>query len=216
MSAQLGGNGLPKPGEWPASSSEGSLPGGRAYSFFCGGMESFDYVVQMPENGEFMFGGAADMVRDNASLLSMDDSVPPAHAATAYLNGALPDYFGYDTWGAERTDFPKSSDPRVAEGRTKAVWTGIEGFSSDGLPFVGRLPTEAISSESEDGQKGSEWVSASFSGEGMCFAWLSGKALSTMLLAEESGDDPRDALEWFPESFTITPERLNETKFTPA
>ena len=49
-----------------------------------------------------------------------------------------------------------------------------------------------------------EWISASYSGEGMVHAWLCAKALAYMVLdAEEDGG----LKEWFPEVMRVTEER---------
>ncbi|KAK0372399.1 hypothetical protein CLIM01_10236 [Colletotrichum limetticola] len=213
MSAQLGGNGLPKAGEWPSYTGNGSLAGGRAWSLYRNGL---DYIVQMPRNGEFMFG--ADVDGDDANVDTYDDSRAPLHLSASYLNGALPNYFGYDTWGSERTDFPQSLDPSVWNGRTKRVWVGIEGSSVDSRPFVGRIPQSATGRSVKATSTGSEWVSASFDGEGMCFAWLCGRALSRMIAKTGSGANASNGSstipEWFPESFLVTEERLEKKNVT--
>ncbi|KAK6819361.1 hypothetical protein PG987_015844 [Apiospora arundinis] len=141
-SAQLGGAGLPKAGEWPAYQNV-SLSGGRAWSIFANG--GLDYIVQNPEFGEYIVGGGAGISQtDKASDLSpYDDSGFPARPLAAYLNGALSSYFGYDNWGAERTDYPTNLHKDIYQGRTKRTWTGIEGFTADQLPLVGPLSTPA-------------------------------------------------------------------------
>lgn len=226
MSAQLGGAGLPKAGEWPSYSGNGSLPGGRAWSLFRNGL---DYVVQMPRNGEYMFGGdivgggfggggegAAEGNNTTAPVLS--DAGPPAHITASYLNGALSSYFGYENWGAERTDFPQDeAGSHVFPGRTKRVWVGIEGGSRDGRPFVGRLPGSATARPAQNVSAGGggEWVSAAFDGEGMCFAWLCGRALSQMIASGASGGQEAAGVpEWFPRSFLVTEERLANRSVT--
>ncbi|KAK1624152.1 FAD dependent oxidoreductase-domain-containing protein [Colletotrichum phormii] len=142
------------------------LATGRAWSLYRNGL---DYIVQMPRNGELMFG--ADIDGDDANANTYDDSRPPLHLSASYLNGALPNHFGYDTWGSERTDFPPPSDTRVWNGRTKRVWVGIEGGSFDSRPFVGRIPQSITGRSVKSASVGGEWVSASFDGEGMCFCW---------------------------------------------
>ncbi|KAG8157260.1 hypothetical protein KVR01_012968 [Diaporthe batatas] len=238
MSAHLGGGGLPRAGAWPSySSGDGSLPGGRAWSLYRNGL---DYAVQMPRDGEYMFGG--DMVgvgggvgegrntkgAATATAPVMSDAGPPSHITASYLNGALPSYFGYENWGAERTDFPRQDGGGAAgaagvyPGRSKRVWVGIEGSARDGRPFVGRLPRSATARPVGDvwAGGGGEWVSAAFDGEGMCFAWLCGRALSGMMMAASGAPEGREqeALgvpEWFPRSFLVTEERLANHSVTP-
>ncbi|KAL2882583.1 hypothetical protein SGCOL_001785 [Colletotrichum sp. CLE4] len=95
MSSQLGGSGLPKAGQWPSYTVNGSLAGGRAWSLYLNGL---DYIFQMPRNGELMFGAYID--GDDANANTYDDSRAPLHLSASYLNGALPNHFGYDTWGS--------------------------------------------------------------------------------------------------------------------
>lgn len=53
MSAQLGGSGLPKAGQWPSRTGNGCLPGGRAWNLFRNGLGfNLDYAAQLPRNGE--------------------------------------------------------------------------------------------------------------------------------------------------------------------
>ncbi|KAL9619758.1 MAG: hypothetical protein Q9160_005689 [Pyrenula sp. 1 TL-2023] len=212
MSAQLAGSAIPNAGKWPAYLPEGSLPGGRAWSLY---REGLDYVVQMPRDGVLMYGGDAGFKDENEALDPMDDSAPPNHFAVSYLNGALPNYFGYDTWGAERTDYVPEDPDSTFPGRTKRVWTGIEGGSRDGRPFVGRLSTNITQRPSPADGYGGEWVSAAYDGEGMCFAWLCGKALSAMIIGDELKEEGRNQTvlvpEWFPEAFTVPESRMEET-----
>lgn len=220
MSAQLGGSGLPKAGEWPSYTGNGSLPGGRAWSLYRNGL---DYVVQMPRNGEYMFGGGVAIDRDGdgegaggGNMTILSDSGPPDHVTASYLNGALSSYFGYKNWGAERTDFPQdAAGPDVYPGRTKRVWVGIEGGSRDSRPFVGLLPQSATARPVRNVSAGGEWVSAAFDGEGMCFAWLCGRALSQMIVSGGSGgQEVAGVPEWFPRSFLVTEERLANRNIT--
>lgn len=39
----------------------------------------------------------------------------------------------------------------------------------------------------KDASAGGEWVSVAFDGEGMCFAWLCGRALSQMIASGKTG-----------------------------
>ncbi|PVH72026.1 nucleotide-binding domain-containing protein [Cadophora sp. DSE1049] len=228
MSAQLGGQGTPKAGEWPPYLANGSAPGGRAWSLYNGGL---DYVVQMPRNGELMFGGGGGgpdngapgtsgdsslSTRVDPPLGIYDDSTPADHVTASYLNGALPDYFGYDAWGAERSDFPPSKDTNVWPGRTMRVWTGIEGGATDGRPYVGRIPVSATQRQVKNQTGSGEWISAAYDGEGMCFAWLCGRALSSMILGNEFRENTNATTipAWFPQSFTISDDRLIKSNST--
>ncbi|KAK8050848.1 FAD dependent oxidoreductase [Apiospora rasikravindrae] len=212
MSAHLGGAGLPKPGAWPAYHNNVSLPGGRAWSLFLRG--GLDYIVQNPENGEYMFGGGAG-IPEPENINQYDDSVFPAAATASYLNGALPTYFGYQNWGAERTDFPADLHQDVIyPGRTKRVWTGVEGFTTDAFPFVGPLSQKFTNRAVKNRAAGGEWVSAGFNGEGMDYAWLSGKGLSEMIRNHMANATNEPLYEWFPQAFLPTQERLRKQNST--
>lgn len=216
MSAQLGGTGLPKAGGWPSYTGNGSLASGRAWSLYRNGL---DYVVQMPRNGEYMFGGGpgdGGGEDDAGNSTALSDSGPPSHVTASYLNGALSSYFGYENWGTERADFPQqAAGPDVYPGRTKRVWVGIEGSSRDSRPFVGRLPQSATARPVRNASAGGEWVSAAFDGEGMCSAWLCGRALSQMIASGGSGGQAVAGVpEWFPRSFLVTEQRLASRNVT--
>ncbi|KAF6834577.1 hypothetical protein CPLU01_04862 [Colletotrichum plurivorum] len=185
ISAQLGGSGLPKP-------------------FSCRGTESscsaaapgviWDDDVENPANASFF-----------------SDSGPLIHSTASYLSGALPNYFGAENWGAERTDFPQPEDGDVWPGRIKGVWVGIESRSSHYRPCVGRLPETVTTRPAKNAESGGEWVASGYDGEGMTFAWLSGRALSQMIAVGSAGGNETDAVpEWFPQSFLITQQRLDE------
>lgn len=154
----------------------------------------------------------------HATVLS--DSGPPNHVTASYLNGALPSYFGYDNWGPERTDFPQQGaagapGKGACPGRTKRVWVGIEGGSRDSRPFVGLLPQSATTRAARNASAGGEWVSAAFDVEGMCFAWLCGRALSQMIASGGSGGQEAAGVpEWFPRSFLVTEQRLASRNVT--
>ncbi|KAL1868884.1 hypothetical protein Daus18300_005720 [Diaporthe australafricana] len=215
MSAQLGGSGLPKAGAWPSYTGNGSQPGGRAWSMYRNGL---DYVVQMPRNGEYMSGGDIGMGGggEESNTTTLSDAGPPSHITASYLNGALSSYFGYKNWGPERTDFPQEAAVTgVFPGRTKRVWVGIEGSSRDSRPFVGLLPQSATTRPMRNASLGAEWMSAAFDGEGMCFAWLCGRALSQMIMSGGSGKQEAAGVpEWFPRSFLVTEQRLASRNVT--
>lgn len=156
----------------------------------------FDYLTQLP-SGQMMLGGgfaqgelagAADLGIATDSKLSMLIAI--------HLSGALPVFF--EDWG-EVTGRP-----------VQAMWTGNMAFTSDGFPWVGRLPDSATGRSGHG--NGGEWISAAFGGEGMVQSWLCGRALATMLLAEDGVLDQSDAdLGWFPKQLIASKERLDST-----
>ncbi|KXH57962.1 hypothetical protein CSAL01_02619 [Colletotrichum salicis] len=191
---ELGGSGLPKAGEWPSYTGTGSSVGGRAWSLYRNGLDY--YIVQMPQNGELMFG--ADIDGDDANANTYDDSRPSLHLSASYLNGALPNHSGYDTWGSERTDFPPPSDKRVWDGRTKRLGVGIEGGSIDSRPFVGRIPQSITGQSMKNASVGSEWV----------------RMISNAGSGATVNNDSAVIPEWLPESFLVTGERLAKRNVT--
>ncbi|KAG6362653.1 hypothetical protein INS49_007745 [Diaporthe citri] len=194
MSAQLGGSGLPK---------AGALPGGRAWSLFRNGL---DYVVQMPRNGEYMFGGGAGGEGEggpggNSTALERQRAAQSRH-------GVVPQRRAAQLLRA-------AAGPSVYPGRTKRVWVGIEGGSRDSRPFVGLLPQSAAARPVKNASAVGEWVSAAFDGEGMCFAWLCGRPLSQMIASGKAGGQEAAGVpEWFPRSFLVTEQRLASRNVT--
>ncbi|OHE93083.1 FAD dependent oxidoreductase [Colletotrichum orchidophilum] len=162
----------------------------------------YEYMIPKPAGtqfaGDIVIGGG--LVRAHDAGLgeygTTDDSrLNPV--ISSYLRETTPRYFGED-WGDD--------DP---EGRVRAEWTGIMGFSPDGFPFVGEVP-------GEDGL----WVCASFQGHGMVFCWMCAKALAVMLEGSDEEDEVKRAEEtekqlgsWFPDAFRITSARLAQ-RFT--
>ncbi|KAJ5145127.1 hypothetical protein N7448_002519 [Penicillium atrosanguineum] len=155
----------------------------------------FDYLTQLP-SGQMMFGGG---FVHSESLGIADMGVPADNemslAIDIHLSGALSAVFGRESWGC------------VQGNPIQAMWTGNMGFSADGFPWVGELPGSLTQLSNKTGE-GAEWVCAAFCGEGMVQAWLSGKALATMLLKKDghSGED----LSWFPEQLLVNEQRINK------
>jgi glycine/D-amino acid oxidase-like deaminating enzyme len=148
----------------------------------------FDYAMQNHNSGEIFIGGG-DVAHENysAHLVNPRDN-EESIVAKSHLRGILPSVFGEEIAADE--------PPRV-----KASWTGIMGFSLDGFPLLGRLPTDALERVNQS-QQGAEWVAAGFSGYGMVNSWLCGRAVAEMVLGNPIPD-------WLPEQFLISPQRLN-------
>lgn len=156
----------------------------------------FDYLTQLP-SGQMMFGGG---FAQGESFGIADMGVPADNemslAVDIHLSGALSAVFGRESWGC------------VQGNPVQAMWTGNMGFSTDGFPWVGQLPgslTHRNGTSNKTGE-GAEWVCAAFCGEGMVQAWLSGKALATMILKKD-GHSVED-LSWFPDQMLVTEERI--------
>ncbi|GKT49629.1 glycine oxidase [Colletotrichum spaethianum] len=153
----------------------------------------YEYMIPKPPGtqfaGDIVIGGGLVRAPDEGlrEYGTTDDSQLNPIIST-YLYETTPRYFG-GNWGKD--------DP---EGRVRAEWTGIMGFSPDGFPFVGQMP----------GEEGL-WVSASFQGHGMVLCWMCAKALAVMLEGTEEEKQQLDS--WFPDAFRVTSARL-EQRFT--
>lgn len=217
MSAQRPGTSL----------SASTLDGQRSFVIHPGGL-GYDYLTQLPSGEhELMFGGGWASAFDSALTdIGCADDSDFSIAVASHLAGALPLYFGSESWGREKEPEQADGEGEVswAEGRTKAQWGGILGISADGLPWVGRLPSKISgraaparasavpgSSASEKTKAPrlappGEWISAGYTGEGMVHAWICGKALACMVQdVEDEGGEPMR--EWFPEMLRVTEER---------
>ncbi|KAL0934132.1 FAD dependent oxidoreductase [Colletotrichum truncatum] len=150
--------------------------------------DGYEYMIPRPAgaaafaNDVVIGGGLARLPDEGLEEYGVTDDAQLNPAISSYLHQTTPRYFGAAGWGDD--------DP---DGRVRAEWTGIMGFSPDGFPFVGRVP-------GEDGL----WVCAAFQGHGMVMCWMCAKALVAMLTGGE------DLESWFPEVFRITQERMTE------
>lgn len=146
------------------------------------------YMTQNAHTGDIFVGG------ENGSLpqlLTSDDSqLGPISSVT--LKGILPELFG-DSYGWAETE-----DERV-----KSLWSGIMGFTADGVPLVGRVPESVSSRLHSNG----EWIAAGFNGYGMVNAWLCGEVVVDMMMSAH-GEVTKAVAEWFPEAYLVTEERL--------
>jgi glycine/D-amino acid oxidase-like deaminating enzyme len=170
----------------------------------------FDYLTQLPPSpsdaGEMMMfgGGFSQGEGGGISDLGVSTDSELSLYADIHLSGALSAVFGRENWGA------------VPVRAVEQMWTGNMGFSADGFPWVGRLPA-SLTRRGQDAQeeRGTEWVSAAFSGEGMVLAWLCGKGLGTMLLCHDNDllDGEAVDLSWFPEQMLVTEERAKKAVY---
>ncbi|KAB8070975.1 hypothetical protein BDV29DRAFT_197696 [Aspergillus leporis] len=108
------------------------------------------YLMQNAKTDHFFFGGEDTQVEQ---CLSSDDS-----------QQKLPRFLGHD---------------RSEEWKVISAWSGITGFSADGLPVVGRA-NASMTGWQGDG----EYVAAAFNGYGMANCLLAGEALAKMMLGE--------------------------------
>ncbi|KAJ5189011.1 Monooxygenase FAD-binding [Penicillium cf. griseofulvum] len=142
------------------------------------------YLGQSAKTGYFYFGGEHARLEESVSA---DDTFVADHSVK-HLEVVLPRFFGKN----DRSDW-----------RLISSWSGIMGYSSDGLPLVGRL-SPTLTGREGDG----EWIAAAFNGYGMANSLMSGKALALMILGEDVSD-------WLPVAYGLGEKRLQETLTVP-
>ncbi|KAK3190834.1 hypothetical protein K4F52_003150 [Lecanicillium sp. MT-2017a] len=132
------------------------------------------YAQQNAHTGKLFIGGERQKIAD---MLSSDDSVVADEARESLLC-VLPQLLNNVEPVGEQT-----------------VWSGIMGFSSDGLPLAGKLE-ESVTNRGGDG----EWIAAGFNGHGMDKCWLTGVAVAQMVIGQPETVG-------LPAAFLLTPER---------
>ncbi|KAI5839931.1 FAD dependent oxidoreductase-like protein [Morchella snyderi] len=143
------------------------------------------YLIQRPvrsdgSGGELMLGGGRSLAAGFGEG-RMDGAIDPPVAR--YLRRAPAEFF------AGETGFPGEAGSR--ECVAKYEWSGVMGFSSDEMPWVGRavMETEGL------------WMLAGFEGHGMAYCTGAAKALVHMM----AGKQP---YEFFPECLEASRQRL--------
>ncbi|KAH8666012.1 FAD dependent oxidoreductase-domain-containing protein [Tricladium varicosporioides] len=164
------------------------------YSFIY--KDGYEYMIPRPQGsqnpGDIIIGGGLVKAPEGGiSEFGTTDDTTMNTDLSKYLYDTTSAYFG-ESWGE---DHP--------EGRIRKEWTGIMGYSSDGLPLVGEFNTSE--------NKSNFWLSVSFQGHGMVLCWMCAKALVCMMENETKGESVENVekLEsWFPEAFRFNEERL--------
>lgn len=136
------------------------------------------YAQQNPKTGDIWVGGEVQRVDE---LISSDDSVVSPRARENILSVLPRIWRGMEPTGASSSQ----------------VWSGVMGFTADGLPLVGKL-TSKMTGRAGDG----EWIAAGFNGHGMDKCWLTGEAITRMVL---HGTAP----ESFPAPYLLSEERFD-------
>ncbi|CAH0039099.1 unnamed protein product [Clonostachys rhizophaga] len=145
------------------------------------GPSLYDYLV--PRNdGSIIVGGAKPTWwSDTSQWYNVSDDSKLIEPALPYFEGLMQRTFmGWEKSGA----YPDK------------IWTGIMGYSSDFMPYVGEVP-----------KKPGQMVLAGFSGHGMPLILLSAKAIVEMLLYGKSFEETS-----VPSVFKATQERLDSTR----
>ncbi|CAK7213570.1 hypothetical protein SCUCBS95973_001842 [Sporothrix curviconia] len=204
------------PGTSIASSGAESLSSGglsTTYSFIY--EQGYEYMITRPPGstcaGDVVIGGGLKYADPTAAgglceYGSTDDTTLNPIVST-YLRETPLRYFGQSSstdpnsghgWGADHPD-----------GRVRAEWTGIMGYTPDGYPLVGEMPPTS-NNERNNGL----WLCCAFQGHGMVYAWPCGRALASMIQADELDNETArknvdTALQkWFPSCFRTTGARL--------
>ena len=142
------------------------------------------YSQYPPYPGDVVIGGGLGTLPDEGAEeygITNDSTLNPS--LSAYLRDCTKRYFGDGS--------RKVGGDRSEEWTVRNEWTGIMGFTGDGMPFIGPVP----------GEEGL-WVAAAFQGHGMVFCWGCAKALVKMIYGEDSGGEE------FPGVFKVTKERI--------
>ncbi|KAJ4410880.1 hypothetical protein N0V91_001809 [Didymella pomorum] len=172
----------------------------------------YEYMIPrpLPDGGQHIIigGGLGRLPLAGASEFGTveDGAVNPE--ISEYLHGSLVGCFGTTDWGETSDEYASS--------RVVQEWTGIMGATADGRPFVGKVPGKMHSDRSETLRD--PWISAGFNGHGMVLCLKSAEALVKMIENDGPGRSKDESvnmsgLDWFPESFLITKERLERCQF---
>ncbi|CAL3969324.1 unnamed protein product [Diplocarpon coronariae] len=144
------------------------------------------YMTQNETSGDIYLGGEDKKIDE---ILTSDDTTAGDGFAVANLQSLPGTWFGEDI-------FPEHEQAA----RLKSSWSGIMGFTGDGLPLVGNL-TPGLTGRHGPG----EWIAAGFNGYGMVNCWMSGVAVANMVLGRDAENSA-----WFPEVYQVSEKRLNE------
>lgn len=154
----------------------------------------FDYMTQSGKSGEIFIGGGLAQAdgRGLSEIGNVRDDVQ-SPLARAHLGGII-----NAVWG--------SAPSQAATTNVITEWTGVMGFTADGLPLVGKVPNVA---SGRDGD--AEWASVGFNGYGMCNTWLAGKYIANRVLGKSHEDAGM-----MPSAYVLTAERLKHMDPEPA
>ena len=144
----------------------------------------FDYMTQSGQSGEIFIGGGL-LQGGQCGLGELGNTNDGSNnvLSRAHLGGII------------NSVFSTGAHDAASEGML-ASWTGVMGFTSDILPLVGRLSTEATNRDGDG-----EWIAAGYNGYGMPNAWLCGKYIASKVLQKgDAGVLPR--------AYELSAERL--------
>lgn len=141
----------------------------------------YDYLIPRSDGSIIVGGGRRDYFKDLDSWYDNYDDSKLIESAKNYFDGYMQRHFrGWEDSGAY----------------TDAVWTGIMGYSSDGFPHIGEVPSKA-----------GQYICAGFSGHGMPQIFLSAKAIASMVLEKKSVEEVD-----LPRLYRASQARLDSTR----
>lgn len=185
-----------------------------SYGFFSTQGQDYalsDYLMQRPlkkdssqkaSGGEFMFGGGRFLVPENHDVGVSDDSKIDEPIAE-YLHSSLSQVLDL-----KQNPRDQGHQPHL---QSVADWTGIMGFSADGMPWVGMVPGLSAFGL---------WICAGFTGSGMIQAPLCAELVADGIRAVNKADDKDQGFrEWeqsvkaggpgaMPAAFLISEDRI--------
>ena len=140
-----------------------------------------DYLIPRPDGSIVVGGAKANFWSDRSHWYGITDDSKLIEPAKSYFDGLMQRHFiGWEN----------------SEAYTDKVWTGIQGWSSDFMPYIGEVP-----------DKPGQMIIAGFSGHGMPIIYLAAKELAQMLSGRKSFEETS-----LPHVFKPTKERLESQK----
>ena len=138
-----------------------------------------DYLYQRPygpngmqnASGHLLYGGGS-VCEQRPAVGDSDDSVLDS-ASAAHLRSNLWNLIAFD-----ENEYKAQKDRQNTELEATHEWTGIQGYSRDENPYVGRVP----------GYPPGLFMAAGYTGSGMANASFCAKAVAEMVLAEMRTD----------------------------
>lgn len=141
----------------------------------------YDYMIPRLDKSIVIGGAKQPFWHDKPHWYGVTDDSKLIEPAATYFDGLMQRHFsGWEESGAY----------------TDSVWTGIMGWTSDSMPYIGEVP----------GKKG-QYIAAGFNGHGMPLIHLASKALAEIIKEEKTFEETE-----LPTVFKPTIERLQSTK----
>ncbi|POS75665.1 FAD dependent oxidoreductase [Diaporthe helianthi] len=141
----------------------------------------YDYMIPRLDKSIIIGGAKQPFWHDKSHWYDVTDDSKLIEPAASYFDGLMQRHFsGWEESGAF----------------TDMVWTGIMGWTSDSMPYIGHVP----------GKKG-QYIAAGFNGHGMPLIHLATRALSEIVRGEKTFEETD-----LPAVFKPTKERLQNTR----